>query len=103
MPTISRFYGITIRMYWTDHGPPHFHAIHGGTAAAFAIDDPDFAWPFTSARRRPHIGMGSTASGRAEEELAVMHREKSSIEDSAAGLRQVCWWVVEVRALPNYR
>ena len=32
-----------------------------------------------------------------------MHREKSSIEDSAAGLRQVCWWVVEVRALPNYR
>ncbi len=26
MPEISRFFGIVIRMYWTDHGPPHFHA-----------------------------------------------------------------------------
>jgi hypothetical protein len=26
MPTISQFYGITIRMYFDDHPPPHFHA-----------------------------------------------------------------------------
>lgn len=26
MPTISRFYGILIRMYFGDHPPPHFHA-----------------------------------------------------------------------------
>jgi len=26
MPTISSFYGILIRMYFNDHGLPHFHA-----------------------------------------------------------------------------
>lgn len=27
MPSISRFFGITIYMYPDDHNPPHFHAI----------------------------------------------------------------------------
>ncbi len=26
VPVISRFYGVTIMMYWEDHAPPHFHA-----------------------------------------------------------------------------
>jgi hypothetical protein len=26
MPIISRFFGIVIAMYWSDHSPPHFHA-----------------------------------------------------------------------------
>ena len=30
MPEISRFFGITIKMFWDDHNPPHFHAIYGG-------------------------------------------------------------------------
>jgi hypothetical protein len=25
MPTISSFYGISIRMFFNDHVPPHFH------------------------------------------------------------------------------
>ncbi len=29
MPTISRFYGIVIRMFYRDHAPPHFHAVYG--------------------------------------------------------------------------
>lgn len=29
MPTISRFLGILIAMYWREHGPPHFHARYG--------------------------------------------------------------------------
>ena len=29
MPEISRFYGIVIKMFFNDHGPPHFHAIYG--------------------------------------------------------------------------
>jgi hypothetical protein len=28
VPTISRFYGIVIRMYFSDHAPPHFHAVY---------------------------------------------------------------------------
>ena len=38
MPTISRFYGITILMYAKDHPPPHFHARYGGQHAKFALD-----------------------------------------------------------------
>jgi hypothetical protein len=28
VPTISRFLGISIAMFFDDHGPPHFHARH---------------------------------------------------------------------------
>jgi hypothetical protein len=38
MPTISQFYGITIRMYFDDHPPPHFHAYYGSDAAKIEID-----------------------------------------------------------------
>ena len=30
MPTISVFYGISIRMYYDEHPPPHFHAYYEG-------------------------------------------------------------------------
>lgn len=38
MPTISRFFGIVIRMYYDDHAPPHFHAYYGDDVAVIAID-----------------------------------------------------------------
>ena len=38
MPTISRFYGIVIRMYFGDHAPPHFHAVYSGEMAIVAIE-----------------------------------------------------------------
>ena len=37
MPTVCRFYGIVIRMYFSDHAPPHFHAVYGGEEAVIAI------------------------------------------------------------------
>jgi len=37
VPTISRFYGIVIRMYFADHAPPHFHAVYAGEEAVIAI------------------------------------------------------------------
>jgi hypothetical protein len=37
VPTISRFYGIVIRMYFADHAPPHFHARYGDDEAVVAI------------------------------------------------------------------
>jgi hypothetical protein len=40
MPTIAVFYGITIRIYFADHPPPHVHAIYGGAEAVVAIDPP---------------------------------------------------------------
>lgn len=37
MPEICRFYGISIRMYYDDHHPPHFHAQYGSYEATIAI------------------------------------------------------------------
>lgn len=39
MPTISRFYGITIAVYFDDHGYPHFHARHASGAAKVRADE----------------------------------------------------------------
>lgn len=41
MPEISRFYGIIIRMYYSDHNPPHFHAQYEGFQAEYDIRNLD--------------------------------------------------------------
>ncbi|MBM3124952.1 MAG: DUF4160 domain-containing protein [Chloroflexi bacterium] len=40
MPVIARFYGIIIKMYFSqsEHGIPHFHAIYGEFNAIFDIE-----------------------------------------------------------------
>jgi hypothetical protein len=40
MPVIARFYGILIKMYFSqsEHGIPHFHAIYGEHNAVFSIE-----------------------------------------------------------------
>jgi hypothetical protein len=42
LPTISRFFGIVITMYFDDHEPPHFHARHAGRQAKVRIDTSEF-------------------------------------------------------------
>ncbi len=39
MPVIARFYGLVIKMYFSqsEHGIPHFHAIYGEYNAVFDI------------------------------------------------------------------
>jgi hypothetical protein len=40
MPSISRFHGITIRMFFDENfhpGHPHFHAVYAGIVASFEI------------------------------------------------------------------
>lgn len=43
MPILSRFYGITIRMYFqqSEHNPPHIHATYGDDIAAVEIQTGD--------------------------------------------------------------
>ncbi|MFH0988420.1 MAG: DUF4160 domain-containing protein [bacterium] len=40
MPVIARFYGIVIKMYFSqsEHGIPHFHAVYGEFNGIFAIE-----------------------------------------------------------------
>ncbi len=37
MPKVSEFFGIVIALYYSDHAPPHFHAIYGDEEALFDI------------------------------------------------------------------
>ncbi len=37
MPTVSAFYGIVIRMFYDEHGPPHFHISYQGHQAVIDI------------------------------------------------------------------
>jgi hypothetical protein len=37
MPEISRFFGVVVRMYYDDHGTPHFHANYSGEEAKISI------------------------------------------------------------------
>jgi hypothetical protein len=39
MPEISRFYGIIIVMFFSEHNPPHFHVRYGEYKASIQIDD----------------------------------------------------------------
>jgi hypothetical protein len=41
MPTISRFFGIAIEMFWREHNPPHFHATYAEDEAVFEIESLD--------------------------------------------------------------
>ena len=38
MPEISRFLGILITMYYSEHPPPHFHVRYGEHKAVIAIE-----------------------------------------------------------------
>ena len=41
MPVIARFYGIAIKMYFNEHGVPHFHAVYGEFNGVFSIQTLD--------------------------------------------------------------
>lgn len=38
VPEISRFFGIVIRVFYSDHTPPHFHAAYGDEEALIEIE-----------------------------------------------------------------
>lgn len=39
MPEISRFYGIVITMFVSEHNPPHFHVEYQGFRAMITIEE----------------------------------------------------------------
>jgi len=39
MPEISRFYGIIIYMFYSEHNPPHFHVKYQEFEAVFDIEN----------------------------------------------------------------
>jgi hypothetical protein len=39
MPEISRFLGISVRMFYDEHAPPHFHAVYAEYSVVVRIED----------------------------------------------------------------
>ncbi|MCL2603527.1 MAG: DUF4160 domain-containing protein [Defluviitaleaceae bacterium] len=39
MPTISMFRGIKVYINYSDHAPPHFHAVYGGDDCCILINE----------------------------------------------------------------
>lgn len=39
MPKVSEFFGISIHVYWRDHGPPHFHSVYSEHHASISIEE----------------------------------------------------------------
>jgi len=39
MPVIARFYGILIKMYFNEHGIPHFHAVYNEYNGVYDINN----------------------------------------------------------------
>jgi hypothetical protein len=50
MPEISRFFGMVIRMFYSDHARPHFHAEYGEYAISLEIDGAGIHGRFPSSR-----------------------------------------------------
>lgn len=52
MPIISTFFGIVIRMFYQEHGVPHFHAEYQGQQATFTFDGETLAGSIRSRTAR---------------------------------------------------
>lgn len=68
MPVISTFFGIVIRMYYREHGVPHFHAEYQGQQASFTFDGEILAGTISS---RTALRLVKEWALAHEEELAV--------------------------------
>jgi len=65
MPEIVRFYGIIIKLFFSDHPPPHFHAIYGEYNRLFSIENLDNdRRGFTPSRQKNGRRIGTTVSTR---------------------------------------
>lgn len=40
MPVIARFFGIAIKMFFSEHGAPHCHAVYVEHNGVFSIETP---------------------------------------------------------------
>jgi len=39
LPRVSKFFGISVYVYYDDHPPPHFHAVYAGQEAVIQIEE----------------------------------------------------------------
>ena len=71
MPEISRFLGVVIGMFYSEHGVPHFHAVYGEHEASI-VDRRGHSARFVAAEGAAACaGMAGTLQDRVAGELAT--------------------------------
>jgi len=108
MPTISRFYGILIQMYFADHPPPHFHALYAEFEALIAIGTFEVIRGELPPRALALVLEWAGEPERIDNGLGTMRAESNAGENSPTALaaetaRASPWRVVDVKALPGFR
>ena len=78
MPEVSRFFGISVRMYFDDHNPPHFHAIYAGDEVEIGIH------PITVLRGRfPRRALGMVLEWTATQQRELLDNWERLQNDQA--------------------
>ncbi len=75
MPIVAEFFGIVIRMYYQEHGIPHFHAEHNGARATYTLDGAPLAGNIPSRTARRLIAEWALA--HRDDLYATWHRLRS--------------------------
>jgi hypothetical protein len=78
MPEVSHFFGISVRMYFDDHNPPHFHAIYAGNEVEIGVD------PLTVVRGRfPRRALGMVLEWAALHQRELLNNWDLLLHDQA--------------------
>jgi hypothetical protein len=86
LPKISEFLGISIYMYYQEHGLPHFHASYGSDEALISIADFAVLDGWLSPRSPPGRRMGEPSSGRPSDELGACTQTPAARAHSSFGV-----------------
>ena len=76
MPEISRFLGILIKMFFSEHNPPYFHALYGEYVGEFDIKNLTMLQP--SARCCFSKRMGGASSWRTHGNVELAEDSQTS-------------------------
>lgn len=69
MPEISRFLGIVIGMFFSEHGPAHFHAVYGEYKITVEIESGQVRGEFPPRAQRLVLEWAALAHARIAGEL----------------------------------
>jgi uncharacterized protein DUF2442/uncharacterized protein DUF4160 len=104
VPTISRFFGIAIRMYFDEHAPPHFHAYYSGAGVARNSSRWAIAHSTTSAKaRRGRAPSVTSSESMAIAALGTRGYPSTVAADRTAGIGATMHTVSRVEVREGYR
>jgi len=74
MPEISRFLGVLIRMYYNEHGPPHFHAVYSEHEVIVEVETSKVHGPFPTRALRHVLEWAETHRSELMDNWALARR-----------------------------